>query len=91
MLDKDEISSEAINAALEEVERKESHMTKREITLRDTINKELARRKYHLRLAWLDSTAGVKYDYVQPMHEWASEFQEVTLWVERILVEASQR
>lgn len=91
MVDHDEISNDVINAALDEVERKESHMTQKEMTLRDIINKELAKSKYHLRLAWLDTSNGVRYDYVQPMHEWVSELPEVTLLIERILFEASQK
>jgi hypothetical protein len=91
MVDEDETSPDVINAALDEVERKESHMTKQEIILRDTINKELAKREYHLRLAWLNTSNGCRYDYVQPMHEWVNELQEVTLLIERILFEASRK
>lgn len=91
MVDKDEISSDVINAAIDEVERKESHMTREEIVLRDTINKELARRKYHVRLAYLNTSSGARYDYVQPIHDWASELHEVTMLVEKMLIEASQR
>ena len=91
MVDEDEISPDVINTALDEVERKESHMTKQEIILRDTINKELAKRKFHLRLAWLDTSNGARYDYVQPMHKWIKELPEVSLLIERILFEASQK
>jgi hypothetical protein len=91
MVDEDEILPDVINVALDEVERKESHMTKQEIILRDTINKELAKRGYHLRLAWLDTSNGCRYDYIQPMHEWVNELPKVTFMVERLLFETSRK
>jgi hypothetical protein len=63
----DQVTPDIIEGAIDERERQEAYMTKEEINLRDTINKELAKRKYHLRLAGLNLSNGAMYDYVQPM------------------------
>lgn len=85
----DDLFEEEMDASLEKAEWEESLMTQDAIILRDTINKELSKRGFHLRLSYLKySHDEMNWNYVEPMHEWAMELQEVYPLVTEMVKEA---
>jgi hypothetical protein len=82
------ITNNERDKALDEVEEKESVMTTEEIELRDNINKELAHKGFHLRIAMLHVIANeAVFDYVAPIHNWAQELAEVDSIIVRLIKE----
>jgi transcriptional/translational regulatory protein YebC/TACO1 len=90
MEDKDEINSDIIDAAMEDMEKKQSIMTREEMVLLHTINNNLAKRKFHLRLAYL-KPAHELYEYIPPIHKWTHELPEVTMLISKLIKEYSQK
>jgi len=78
-MSKDEdITPDKMDAALEKMENEESIMSRQAIILRDSINKELSRKGYHLRIAYLKfSKEELIFDYVEPIHKWFDELVKV--------------
>jgi hypothetical protein len=72
------ISKKERDFALDEAEIEETQMSKGEIRLRDRINKELLRKKLHLRLMLLSIRDNRTYhfDFVPPMGEWFKELEK---------------
>jgi hypothetical protein len=56
------------------------------MVLRDKINKELSRKGYHLRVAYVNfSNEDLVFNFVESMHNWLGELPEVqTIIVDRI-------
>ena len=63
--------------ALEEAEIEESQMSTEEIRIRDSINKELSKKKLHLRLTLFSILEDRSYvfDFVPPIGRWANELK----------------
>lgn len=79
-------------AALEKMSVEELMMNDREIKLRDTINKVLSRRKYHLRVSFLTYTkTDIGFNYIEPIHNWANELESVNQIVVDRLKEAQNK
>jgi hypothetical protein len=63
-----------INTALDRLEEKEETMTEKELELRDSVNKELSKQGFHVRIALLKITKNELYfDFVEPVDQWFSE------------------
>jgi len=80
------ITQKEKETALDKMSVEELMMNDREIKLRDTINKELSRKKYHLRVSFLTYTkTDIGFNYIEPINNWANELELVN----RIVVKKS--
>lgn len=80
------INNNERDRALEKLEKEESIMTKEELTLRDSVNKELSRSGFHLRLALLQVKENESiHNFVEPVNNWIDEIPKAdSLTVKRI-------
>jgi hypothetical protein len=83
------ITKKEKEAALEKMSVEELMMNDREIRLRDAINKELSRKKFHLRVSFLNySKMDIGFNYIEPIHNWVNELELVNQIVVNRLKEA---
>lgn len=86
------ITKKEKESALEKMSVEELMMTDREEKLRDSINKELSRGKYHLRVSFLKySKSDIRFNYIEPIHNWADELQTVNQIVVMRIKEAQNK
>lgn len=79
----------AVDQALDKAALEQSTMTEEAILLRDSINKKLAKKGYHLRVSFLMFTEDeMRWDYIEPMDEWAMELQEIDSIIQEMIVQA---
>src|SRR4029078_9379370 len=76
------ITKKEKDAALEKMSVEELMMKNKEVSLRDSINKELSRRGHHLRVSYLNySHTDIGFNYIEPIHNWANELVAVNQFV----------
>jgi hypothetical protein len=86
------ITKKEKDAALEKMSVEELMMKNKEVSLRDSVNKELNRRGYHLRVSFLNySQTDMGFNYIEPIHNWANELPAVNQLVIDKIKEAQKR
>ena len=86
------VTDQEKDAALEKMSVEESTMDEKEIFLRDSINKELSRLGYHLRLSYLTfSQTEMLFNYIEPIHNWLNELPAVDHLVVAKIKEAQNK